>query len=139
MSTGVVVTNPSALSTSDGQTRPFSLDATGALRVAAAGSTPQAYTLLTNASATGPAVSGIRGGDYIWRVSGNFGGGTATLQTLDLDGVTWVNVRNAANTADVSATASSSIGVGIGQGATVRVLLSGATGALLNSSLAGLS
>lgn len=101
--------------------------------------TPQAYTLLSAASATGPAVSGIRGGDYIWRVSGTFGGGTATLQTLDLDGTTWVNVRNAANTADVTATAASSIGVGIGQGATVRVLISGATGASLNSSLAGLS
>jgi len=101
--------------------------------------TPQAYTLLRNASATGTPVTGIRGGDYIWRVSGTFGGGTATLQTLDLDGTTWVNVRNAANTADVTATAASSVGVGIGQGATVRVLISGATGASLNSSLAGLS
>jgi len=101
--------------------------------------TPQAYTLLRNASATGSPVTGVRGGDYIWRVSGTFGGGAATLQTLDLDGTTWVNVRNAANTADVTATAASSIGVGIGQGATVRVLITGATGASLNSSLAGLS
>jgi len=101
--------------------------------------TPQAYTLLRNASATGSPVTGVRGGDYIWRVSGTFGGGTATLQTLDLDGTTWVNVRNTANTADVTATAASSVGVGIGQGATVRVLISGATGASLNSSLAGLS
>jgi hypothetical protein len=101
--------------------------------------TPQAYTLLKNASATGSPVSGIRGGDYIWRVSGTFGGGTATLQTLDLDGTTYVNVRNAANTADVTATAATSIGVGIGQGATVRVLITGATGASLNSTLAGLS
>lgn len=101
--------------------------------------TPQAYTLLSAASATGSPVSGIRGGDYIWRVSGTFGGGTATLQTLDLDGTTWVNVRNSANTADVTATSASSIGVGIGQGATVRVLITGATGASLNSSLAGLS
>lgn len=101
--------------------------------------TPQAYRLLTNASATGPAVSNVRGGDYVWRVSGTFGGGTATLQTLDFDGTTWVNVRNAGNTGDVTATTASSIGVGIGQGATVRVLISGATGASLNSSLAGLS
>lgn len=100
---------------------------------------PQAYTLLRNASATGSPVTGVRGGDYIWRVSGTFGGGTATLQTLDLDGTTWVNVRNTANTADVTATAATSQGVGIGQGATVRVLISGASGASLNSSLAGLS
>lgn len=101
--------------------------------------TPQAYRLLTNASATGSAVSNVRGGDYVWRVSGTFGGGTATLQTLDFDGTTWVNVRNAANTADVTATTATSVGVGIGQGATVRVLITGATGASLNSSLAGLS
>lgn len=101
--------------------------------------TPQAYTLLSAASATGSPVSGIRGGDYIWRVSGTFGGATATLQTLDLDGTTWVNVRNSANTADVTATTATSVGVGIGQGATVRVLISGGTGVSLNSSLAGLS
>jgi hypothetical protein len=107
--------------------------------LAAGAPTPQAYTLLKNASATGSPVSGIRGGDYIWRVSGTFGSGTATLQTLDLDGTTWVNVRNSANTADVTATTATSVGVGIGQGATVRVLITGATGASLNSSLAGLS
>lgn len=101
--------------------------------------TPQAYTLLSNASATGRPVTGIRGGDYIWRVSGTFGGGTATLQTLDLDGTTWINVRNQANTADLTMTAAGSVGVGIGQGATVRVQITGATGASLNSSLAGLS
>lgn len=101
--------------------------------------TPQNYPLLRNASATGSPVSGIRGGDYIWRVSGTFGGGTATLQALDLDGTTWVNVRNQGNTADLTMTAAGSVGVGIGQGATVRVLITGATGASLNSSLAGLS
>jgi hypothetical protein len=106
---------------------------------ASPGGQPKAYTLLTAASTTGSPVSGIRGGDYIWRVSGTFGGGTATLQTLDLDGTTWVNVRNAANTADVTATSATSVGVGIGQGATVRVLITGANGASLNSSLAGLS
>jgi hypothetical protein len=103
--------------------------------------TPSAYTLLTNASATGPAVTNIRGGDYIWRVSGTFAGLTATLQTLDLDGTTYVNVRNQANTADLTFTAVGSIGVGVGQGATVRVLLTGTPSGTpsLNSSLAGLS
>lgn len=138
MSVGVVITDPTKVLGVNGQRLPLSMDATGALRVSG-GSAPQSYTLLSNASATGNPVSGIRGGDYIWRVSGTFGGGTATLQTLDLDGTTWVNVRNSANTADVTATTATSIGVGIGQGATVRVAISGATNASLNSSLAGLS
>lgn len=110
--------------------------------------TPQAYTLLkaasTNTGATAttanPFVSGVRGGDYIWRVSGVFGGATVTLQSLDLDGVTWVPVRNQANTADVALTAAGSVGVGIGQGATVRAAITAASGTTsLNSSLAGLS
>lgn len=100
---------------------------------------PKAYTLLSAASATGSAVSAIRGGDYIWRVSGTFGGGTATLQALDLDGSTWVNVKASDGTTDITATAAKSVGVGIGQGATMRVLITGATGASLNSTLAGLS
>ncbi|CAO4138590.1 hypothetical protein [Methylorubrum extorquens] len=50
-------------------------------------------------------------------------------------------MRNAANTADVTATADSQIGVGIGQGATLRVLLTGTASGTpnLNSSLAGLA
>lgn len=106
---------------------------------AAPGGAPQAYTLLTNASATGAPATGIRGGDYIWRVEGTFGGATVTLQTLGLDGTTWINVRNAANTADVTATAATSIGIGIGQGASVRAAISGGTGVSINSSLSGLS
>lgn len=139
MSTGVVITNPSALSTSDGQIRPLSLDATGALRVAA-GSSPQTYTLLSNATTTGPAVSGIRGGDYVWRIEGTFSSNvTATLQSLGLDGVTWKNVRNSANSADVSATAETQVGIGVGQGATMRVLITGTQTTPLNSTIAGLS
>jgi hypothetical protein len=101
--------------------------------------TPQSYTLLTNASSTGQGVSNVRGGDYVWRVSGTFGGATVTLQTLDLDGTTWVPVRNQANTADVTLTTAGSVGVGIGQGSTVRVAITGGTGVSLNSTLAGLS
>lgn len=102
--------------------------------------TPQVYTLLTNANTTGPTVSNIRGANYIWRVSGTFGGATATLQILDLDGSTWVNVRNQANTADVSFTASGSTNVSIGQGASVRVALTSTSGTTsLNSNLAGIS
>lgn len=102
--------------------------------------TPQVYTLLTNSNTTGPTVSNIRGANYIWRVSGTFGGATATLQILDLDGSTWVNVRNQANTADVSFTASGSTNVSIGQGASVRVALTSTSGTTsLNSNLAGIS
>ncbi len=113
-------------------------DGTHAEVVSVAGGAKQAYTLLSGASATGPAVSGIQGGDYIWRVSGTFGGTTATLQQLDLDDTTWVNVRNAADTADVTATAAKSLGIGVGQGATMRVLITGGTGVSLNSALQGL-
>lgn len=100
---------------------------------------PASYTLLTAASATGNAVSGIRGGSYIWRASGTFGGATATLQALDLDGSTWVNVRNQANTADVTATAASSQGVVIGQGGIVRVAISGGAGVSISSVLSGVA
>jgi hypothetical protein len=120
-----------------GYTAVASIDPTTGLPIGAP--TPQAYTLLKNASATGQSVTNIRGGSYIWRISGTFGGGTATLQTLDLDGTTWVNARNQANTADVTATTASSIGVVIGQGGTVRVLLTGATGASLSSVLSGVA
>ena len=116
-------------------------DGSHALVMYASGSAPEAYTLLTAATATGSAVSNVRGGDYLWRVEGTFAGLTATLQFLGLDGTTWKNVRNAAGTADVTATTESQIGVGIGQGATLRVLLSGTASGTpnLNSSLAGLA
>lgn len=128
-----------------GYTPVSTIDPTTGLPIGAP--TPQAYTLLkaatTNTGATStaanPFVTGVRGGDYIWRVSGTFGGATVMLQVRELDGTTWVPVRNQANTADVSLTAAGSIGVGIGQGAEVRAFVAGGTGASLNSSLAGLS
>lgn len=108
--------------------------------VAVDGGSQQSYTLLKAATATGPAVAGVRGGDYIWRIEGTFSSGvTATLQYLGLDGTTWKNVRNAANTADVSATGEAQVGLGVGQGATLRVLIAGTQTTPLNSTLAGLS
>lgn len=105
-----------------------------------AGGSPKTYTLLTAAgNGNGTAVTGIRGGDYVWRVSGTFGGATVTLQQLDLDGTTWVNVRNAADSADVTRTTAGQTGIGVGQGASLRAVVSGGTGASLNSTLAGLS
>lgn len=96
------------------------------------------YTLLTAAAASGEAVGPIVGGDYIWRCEGNFGGGTATLKFLGLDGVTWYPVRNAANSADLTMTATGQVGLGVSQGTYLRVDISGQTGASLHSALGGL-
>lgn len=96
------------------------------------------YTLLSGATATGQQVGPISGGDYIWRVEGTFGGATATLQFLGLDGTTWNPVRNAANTADVSLTANGSVAVGIAQGSFVRVALTGGTPTGMNSAIGGI-
>ncbi|WP_298967739.1 hypothetical protein [uncultured Methylobacterium sp.] len=106
---------------------------------------PQAYTLLANANAIGPGqgVTGIRGGDYLWRVEGTFSGVTATLQVLGLDGTTWSNLKDSGG-ADVAFTASGvgafQRGIGAAQGAALRVAVTGSpTGAvLLNSTIGGL-
>lgn len=119
---------------------PPPLDLGGAAGRALLSTCPTSYTLLAAATATGPKVSGIRGGDYVWRIEGAFSSGvTATLQFLGLDGATWKNVRNGANTADVVATGETQIPLGIGQGAAMRVLITGTQTAPLNSTLSGLS
>lgn len=101
--------------------------------------TKKAYTLLTSATATGSQVGPVDGGDYVWRAeSSNFNGSTATLQFLGLDGTTWYPVRNAANTADVTLTATGSVAVGVAQGSFLRVAISGGTPAAMNSVLGGL-
>ncbi|WP_216331175.1 DUF5110 domain-containing protein [Rhizobium sp. X9] len=97
------------------------------------------YTLLAGATATGSQVGPISGGDYIWRAeSANWNGATATLQYLGLDGATWYPVRNAANTADVTLTATGSVAIGVAQGSVLRVAISGGTPAPMNSVLGGL-
>ena len=97
------------------------------------------YTLLSNATATGSQVGPIDGGDYIWRAeASNWNGATATLQFRGLDGTSWFNVRNAANTADVTLTANGQVGVGVGQGSLLRVAISGAVPAGVYSNLSGL-
>ncbi|MBO9108714.1 DUF5110 domain-containing protein [Agrobacterium sp. S2/73] len=97
------------------------------------------YTLLAGATATGSQVGPISGGDYIWRAeSTNFNGATATLQYLGLDGATWYPVRNAANTADVTLTATGSVAIGVAQGSVLRVAISGGTPAPMNSVIGGL-
>lgn len=97
----------------------------------------KAYALATAGTLT-PA-SAVRGGDYIWACEASaWNSATATLQILGQDGTTWRNMRNAANTADVTMTANGQIGVGIGQGASLRVILSGGTPTAFYSNLAGL-
>lgn len=99
------------------------------------------YQLLTAQSAVGngPQAGPINGGDYLWRVTATaWGGATATLQFLDLDGSTWSPVRNAANTADVALTANGTVAIGLSQGTIVRVAVTGTAPTNMNSQIAGL-
>ncbi|MBO9099431.1 MULTISPECIES: hypothetical protein [unclassified Rhizobium] len=99
------------------------------------------YTLMSGVSAlgAGPAVGPVAGGDYIWRTEATtWTGVTATLQFLGLDGATWYPVRNAANSADITATANSSVAIGIAQGSVLRVNVTGTAPVGMNSALGGL-
>lgn len=96
--------------------------------------------VLASANTVVSQVGPVRGGDYIWACEASaWGGATATLQQLGQDGVTFRPVRNAANTADLTMTANGTIGVGVGQGATMRVVLSGGPTTGFYSNLSGLS
>ncbi len=110
-----------------------------ALPVAAAVSSggKVSYTLLSAASTTGAASTNIAGGNYVWRVEGTFGGATATLQVLGLDGTTWTNAKDADGTTDITATAARSKAVTVAQGTAVRVAIAGGSGVSLNSTLGG--
>lgn len=121
-------------------------DTRGATRTAAinpdgtdALTSPQAYPLLSNAaaSASGAPQASVRGGDYLWRVEGALGTSVVTLQTLSLDGQTWTAVKKT-DGSDLTMTVPGSIGIGIGQGATLRAIVGAGTGAGIYSSLAGL-
>lgn len=95
------------------------------------------YTLLNNVTATGLGVGPIAGGNYIWRAeAANWNGATATLQYLQLDGVTWTAVRTSAP-ADVALTANGVVAVTIGDGSTMRVLITGGPPTGARSNLAG--
>jgi len=97
----------------------------------------KAYALATAGTLTN--ATNVRGGDYIWACEATaWNSATATLQYLGQDNTTWRNMRNAANTADLTMTANSQIGIGVGQGSTLRVLLSGGTPTAFYSNLAGL-
>lgn len=77
----------------------------------------QAYQLLSNASVTGGVVNYIWGGTYIWSCLGTFNSATLTLQALGPDNSTWVTVD--------TMTATGQKGEVIGNGASMRVMVTG--------------
>lgn len=87
------------------------------------------YSLLSNASATGTAVTGVVGGSYIWSVAGTFGGATVKLQALGPDGSTYLDVPSA------SLTSAGQLGVAVGANATLKVVVTGGSPSGLYSSL----
>lgn len=96
----------------------------------------RAYTL-ASAGTLSNAVN-VSGGRYFWAAeSTNWNGATVTLQRLGQDGTTWRAVRNAADTADVALTANGSVDLLVGQGATLRVVVTGGPSTALYANLAG--
>lgn len=98
----------------------------------------QSYNLLLNASATGTAVTNVRGGDYVWALAGTVGGATITLEYLGLDGVTYASALNSDGLA-ASFTAVGAIIVRIGHGATVRAKVTGGSPSGLYSNIAAIT
>lgn len=90
-----------------------------AMAVGASGSlqADTVYTLLSNASATGPILTNVIGGSYVWIVQGTIGGATIKLQALGPDGVNWVDID--------TWTGAVGRGVVIGNNASLRALVSG--------------
>lgn len=97
----------------------------GVTGLAPAGAT---YTLLTNAGASGNPVTGVKNGSYVWAADAtNWNGATATLKALGPGGVAYLTVD--------TLTANGSKGVVLGEGATVRVDITGGPPTGVNSSL----
>lgn len=88
-------------------------------------------TLALIAANVAAAAQGAYGGDYIWTVTGTFGGASVQLQSLGPDGSTYQNVGAAKTAPD----ATGGTGVGIGSNATVRATITGGTPANLNATL----
>lgn len=81
----------------------------------------------TYAPSTDP-TAGVRGGSYIWAVTASaWNSATVKLQALGPDGATYLDID--------SLTANGTKGVVIGEGATVRLAVSGGVPAGLASSL----
>ena len=87
----------------------------------------ESLSLLTNASATGSAVT-AKGGNYIWGAEGTFGGATLQLQAAAPNG-TFTNITGAA------LTAAGFISVMIGANVQVKVTVTGGSPSALYSTL----
>lgn len=85
-----------------------------------------AYTLLSNAAATGSAVE-VAGGNYVWAIQGTWSGATATLQVLGPNGTDYQDVA--------TATANAQAPVSIGDGSMMRVAISGGPPSAVYSNL----
>lgn len=95
-----------------------------------------AYTLLSNGSATGAAVP-IRGGEYIVQFSGTIGGATISLQVQDPVGA-WADVEVfTANAIRYTSLPKAQTGVSLPAG-NVRCALTGGTPSGINANLVGL-
>lgn len=92
-------------------------------------SAPQSYTLLSNATASGAAVTGIAGGGYIYDLSGTFGGTSAALQVTDSSGIYQTQS---------TCTAACTIGINIGFNSSARVVLTGGSPTAMNAKLGGI-
>lgn len=79
-------------------------------------------SVLSNAVGTGPVVENVPGAAYIWSAVGTFNGATLTLRELQDDGATWLDLE--------TLTAPGRKGVVVGEGRSVRVIVSGGTGPL---------
>lgn len=91
-------------------------------------SAPAAYQLLTNASASGTAVTSIAGGGYILDLSGTFGGTSATFQVTDSSG-TYQTIA--------TCTVACTVAVNISQGSSAKVVLTGGSPTAMNAKLGG--
>lgn len=88
------------------------------------------YQLLSNASATGSTATGVVGDGYVYDLRGTLGGATVTLQVSDAAGT----LQTAATCTAVPCTS----GINIGQGSSVRAVVTGGSPSGLYFSLQGL-
>ncbi len=89
--------------------------------------------LINNDSVSGPVVSNLYGGSYVFSVQGTFSGATVSLMVLGPDGTTYETL--------VSKTAPDTIGgtgVGLPQGATVQAVITGGPPSAIFATLARL-
>lgn len=86
--------------------------------------TGASYQLLENANGSGDPVEGVRGGTYIWTVTGTWNAASAIFEYRGPDGVTYLTALNSEGE-PASLTANGSLGVVIGDNAVVRVRITG--------------